>query len=632
MASFIVSPASAITTAPGEAAGYFVLADNVPFAYPGVKVWIAKSDGTLARECIVVDTVGTTKLGLRFYDAAGAPRYGHDDLSAYDTGSSIVMDAQLAYAEGGEVERIIAGSGVAVSPPSGTGDVTVRTLDGDLVFSTGITEAAGVVTNDLIAGKAGGQTILGGTAAADALILKATSNAAPNSTTSAVVIQRDSANTNSRPSLLVLRHRTTGVPALGLGGGIEWQTKDSAGNDQSIAKISPYLVTVTDGSEASAILFQVARNGALQSGFISALTLFSTGSTVTGYGTSLNTSADVLTAAYQVDSGTVTAGVGATFKLRAPSDTGTQRTATAMRGVLTTVTNAAETSEFRIGLRIDGSEPAEGSEQFKFSRRGLEVGLGGLSASVVTKTDAYDIADADSTVFADASGGAFTLTLPTAVGRTGRLFLIKRVNSGANAVTIDSDGGTIDGASVVVLSREGEFRIVQSDGTNWHILAGRDSFDQVVVLGAAATSFSFSNLDGENDGEYEMTTYIVGNADNYAHLLVNGGTTNLSYEGILADGSPAGFSLSPRIVNVNDGGQSFSVVRFMAAHGGSRKRFGFSRGANRTGSAWNIYTNMNIFYDDPSTAISSIGLESDSTDGFGIGTISWLTKRARRNS
>lgn len=91
--------------------------------------------------------------------------------------------------------------------------------------------------------------------------------------------------------------------------------------------------------------------------------------------------------------------------------------------------------------------------------------------TVVAKTATYAILDQDEVVLCNATGGAFAATLPTAVGRAGRSFLVKRTNSGGNAVTIASAGGTIDGAASVSLASQYAFRRVASDGTNWHVVA-----------------------------------------------------------------------------------------------------------------------------------------------------------------
>lgn len=93
------------------------------------------------------------------------------------------------------------------------------------------------------------------------------------------------------------------------------------------------------------------------------------------------------------------------------------------------------------------------------------------SLTVATKTGAYTTTTSDNILLADATSAAFTITLVTAVGNGGKVFYIKRLNSGANAVTVDPTGSqTIDGALTFALSNQYDAITVASDGANWVIL------------------------------------------------------------------------------------------------------------------------------------------------------------------
>jgi hypothetical protein len=75
-------------------------------------------------------------------------------------------------------------------------------------------------------------------------------------------------------------------------------------------------------------------------------------------------------------------------------------------------------------------------------------------------------------ITADGAGGAFTVTLPTAASITGRMYTIKRTNSGANAVTVGTTSSqTIDGSTTYSLSAQYKYVTVISDGSNWLIIA-----------------------------------------------------------------------------------------------------------------------------------------------------------------
>ena len=92
--------------------------------------------------------------------------------------------------------------------------------------------------------------------------------------------------------------------------------------------------------------------------------------------------------------------------------------------------------------------------------------------TVYSETTTYTVLVTDDLILCDTSGGAFTITLPTAVGNTGKQFKIKYTDSGfANALTVDGDGTeTIDGSTTTTLNTEGETLTIVSDGTNWEIV------------------------------------------------------------------------------------------------------------------------------------------------------------------
>jgi hypothetical protein len=96
---------------------------------------------------------------------------------------------------------------------------------------------------------------------------------------------------------------------------------------------------------------------------------------------------------------------------------------------------------------------------------------GGGNNSVVTKITTYTITTADRTILANASGGAFVITLPTAVGNTGLVFTVKKIDATANVVTLDGAGAeTIDGAANYALTVQYESVDVVSDGVGWNIV------------------------------------------------------------------------------------------------------------------------------------------------------------------
>jgi hypothetical protein len=89
---------------------------------------------------------------------------------------------------------------------------------------------------------------------------------------------------------------------------------------------------------------------------------------------------------------------------------------------------------------------------------------------VVTKTTTYTATVNDHVILCDASGGAWTLSLPTA-SPSGQQFHIKKIDSSTNAVTVDGNGSqTIDGSTTALLSAQYDAIHIVSDGSNWYIL------------------------------------------------------------------------------------------------------------------------------------------------------------------
>lgn len=95
----------------------------------------------------------------------------------------------------------------------------------------------------------------------------------------------------------------------------------------------------------------------------------------------------------------------------------------------------------------------------------------GLRRNVVTKAATGNIALTEDAVLATGGAGGITLTLPTAVGISGAVFDIVKVDAGVGAVTVDGNGAeTINGAATYLLPNQWDSVTVMSDGTNWVVL------------------------------------------------------------------------------------------------------------------------------------------------------------------
>jgi hypothetical protein len=97
---------------------------------------------------------------------------------------------------------------------------------------------------------------------------------------------------------------------------------------------------------------------------------------------------------------------------------------------------------------------------------------GSLAMSVTTKTANATVAPVDFTVLCNNTSGAITITLPTAVGIGGRMYIIKKNSAAGNNVTIVCNGAqTIDGNATYSLVTQYSSIMIQSDGVNWDIIA-----------------------------------------------------------------------------------------------------------------------------------------------------------------
>ena len=107
-------------------------------------------------------------------------------------------------------------------------------------------------------------------------------------------------------------------------------------------------------------------------------------------------------------------------------------------------------------------------------------GSGGLSwgtvteqniVAVTTKTDDYTATISDYVILMYAANK--TVTLPTAVGNTGKVFVIKKIGGGGE-FTIKANGSeTIDGDNTKPCYSNCDFKIITlvSDGSNWHSIS-----------------------------------------------------------------------------------------------------------------------------------------------------------------
>jgi hypothetical protein len=114
--------------------------------------------------------------------------------------------------------------------------------------------------------------------------------------------------------------------------------------------------------------------------------------------------------------------------------------------------------------------PDDGNVQWTFGANGVLALPGGLNQKLTSVSTTYTAAS-ESVIEADATSGAFTITLPPAsTAGSGRTYTIKKIDA-INTITIQGDGAeTIDGSNTQSLVSQWAALTVICNGTSWLIV------------------------------------------------------------------------------------------------------------------------------------------------------------------
>lgn len=93
-----------------------------------------------------------------------------------------------------------------------------------------------------------------------------------------------------------------------------------------------------------------------------------------------------------------------------------------------------------------------------------------LFSRVTRKTISYSVNFSDEILLCDASGGAFTISVPVVQAVQGRRLTIKKTDSSANAVSVSTLTGAIDSGGTIVMATQNEAVSITFDGTNWFVV------------------------------------------------------------------------------------------------------------------------------------------------------------------
>ena len=98
------------------------------------------------------------------------------------------------------------------------------------------------------------------------------------------------------------------------------------------------------------------------------------------------------------------------------------------------------------------------------------IGSAAVPPGITTITADTTLTTSHRVVLCNAASAAIAVTLPAAADNTDREYIIKKIDSSANAITIDANAlEEIDGGLTAVLLSQYEAITVESDGSNWWI-------------------------------------------------------------------------------------------------------------------------------------------------------------------
>lgn len=103
---------------------------------------------------------------------------------------------------------------------------------------------------------------------------------------------------------------------------------------------------------------------------------------------------------------------------------------------------------------------------------GRQVFGKGMSPNISIVTASTGITSANFMIDVDATLGVVIIDLPTTGITVGQIYNIAKSDASINAVTVDGDGNTINGAATLSIPTQYQSRMLQFNGTEWRIISG----------------------------------------------------------------------------------------------------------------------------------------------------------------
>lgn len=135
------------------------------------------------------------------------------------------------------------------------------------------------------------------------------------------------------------------------------------------------------------------------------------------------------------------------------------------------------------------------------------------------QTATYSATLNDDTITGATNGGAFSITLPTAVGHTGKTYKIVKSDTSANLLTVTTTSSQTlwsGGPTSTVMHMQGDYIEVQSDGANWMFLSNIQRSERASInclsggSGAGAQSGTWLASIGARSGYSCQVNFVSG--------------------------------------------------------------------------------------------------------------------------
>ena len=169
-----------------------------------------------------------------------------------------------------------------------------------------------------------------------------------------------------------------------------------------------------------------------------------------------------------------------------------------------------------------------------------------LSTSSIT-ADPSPASTSVDVYYADASGGAFTITLPSAASADAHRFTIYKTDTGTNEVTVDANSTeVINGQEEIDLAGVNEALTIESDGTSWVIESHENVKQQVIAdtcVGTGSTNTRILDM---------LNSSSSGNAVGHSSTTASGDIFTANRTGL--------YFISLRVQNSSTG-REFGIVK-----------------------------------------------------------------------